>query len=101
MQDTHLKTPRKSLRILVTYELLESCDKIGFTLKMVGKRLSRTFVDEQSRVLVPASTFPIEVNDIEREVLEDTVRASGHRRWYRKSSHATLHTAVAERHLDA
>jgi hypothetical protein len=66
---------------------------------MIGKRLSRTFVDEQSGVLVPAATFPIEVNDIEREVLEDTVRASGHRRCYRESPHATLHTGVAERQL--
>jgi hypothetical protein len=92
MQDTHLNTPRKSLRIVVTYGLLENCDKIGFMLEMISNCLSRTFVDEQSGVLVPAATFPIEVSDIEREVLEDTVRASGHRRWYRKSPHATLHT---------
>jgi hypothetical protein len=66
---------------------------------MISKCLSRTFIDEQSGVLVPAATFPIEVNDIERVVLEDTVRSSGHRRWYRKGLHATLHTGVAERQL--
>jgi hypothetical protein len=66
---------------------------------MISKCLSRTFFDEQSGVLVPAAAFPIEVNNIEREVLEDTVRASGHRRWYRKSPHATLHTAFSERQL--
>jgi hypothetical protein len=66
---------------------------------MIAKCLSRTFIDEQSGVLVLAATFPIEVNDIECEVLEDTVRASGHRLWYRESLHATLHTDVAEMQL--
>jgi hypothetical protein len=66
---------------------------------MTSKRLSRTFVDKQCGALVPAATFPIEVNDIERNVLEDTVRASGIRRRYRKSLHETLHTGVVERLL--
>jgi hypothetical protein len=83
--------------MIVTEELLESRDEVGFTLKMISKCPSGTFVDEQCGVLLPAATFPIEVNDIEREVLEDTVRASGHRRWYRKALHTTLHTDVAER----
>jgi hypothetical protein len=39
------------------------------------------------------------VNDIERDVLEDTVRTSGHRRQYRKELHTILHTGVAERRL--
>jgi hypothetical protein len=73
-----------------------------FTFEMISKCLGRTFVfffDEQSGVLVPAATFPIEVNDIERDELEDTVRASGNRRWYRKGLHTTLHTGVVERQL--
>jgi hypothetical protein len=57
---------------------------------MISKCLSRTFVDEQCGVLVPAATFPIEVNDIEREVLEDTVRASGHRRQHQKSLETSI-----------
>jgi hypothetical protein len=66
---------------------------------MISKRLSRKFIDEQSGVLVPAATFPIEVNDIERDTLEDTERASGHSRRYRKRLHTTLDTGVTERQL--
>jgi hypothetical protein len=66
---------------------------------MISKRLSRTFVDKQRGVLVPTATFPIKVNDIERDVLEDTIRAGGHRWRYRKSLHTTLHTGVADRQL--
>jgi hypothetical protein len=64
---------------------------------MISKCLSITFVDEQCGILVPATTFPIKVNDIERDVLEDTVRTSGHRQRYRKGLRTTLHTGVAER----
>jgi hypothetical protein len=39
------------------------------------------------------------VNNIEREVLEDAVRASGHRRQYRKGPQATLHVDIEERQL--
>jgi hypothetical protein len=66
---------------------------------MISKRLSRTFFDKQCGVLVHAATFSIEVNDIERDVLEDTVRTSGHRWRYRKGLHTTLHTGVAVRQL--
>jgi hypothetical protein len=68
---------------------------------MINLFLSRTFVDEQCGVLVPAVTFPIEVNDIERDVLEDTISISGHRQRYRKGLHTTLHTGVSEAIADA
>jgi hypothetical protein len=45
------------------------------------------------------AAFPIQVNDIERDILEDTVRTSGRRRRYWKSLQATLHAGVAEMQL--